>query len=460
MKCGEVTSHNDSQIDPILDNIDPVTVDDWKNEPVHKWCPKQNSCNSTPLCQPCKRRFLIIIATGRSGSTTLTHMLGSLPGVRMAGENDNALRRIFMVSNSRQKTTGFWFKKGAKGSIYSKQNGPWQHNPVPFQGLACAEQHFIEAIIPPALAADGDYRYSQPADGHILGFKTIRFLYELGGPNAIPEEDFNTYLKWFVNAFPCARIVIKLGSLPGVRMAGENDNALRRIFMVSNSRQKTTGFWLKKGSTGGMYRKGNNAWQHNPVPSQGLACAEQHFIEAIIPPVLTEDGDYRYSQPADGYILGFKTIRFVYELDGYNAIPEEDFNTYLKWFVNAFPCARIVINIRSDTKAQAQSQKNTFFRARNKIDVDEIGVDIEDQNQKYVGLAEHLGDRAYFLDSSEWTKNVTKFHGLIDWLGYSEECYFNHLLEYNAHHTYGANKNKAIYKHDKKCNYAGEHKPQ
>mmetsp|Transcript_34001 Transcript_34001/g.71525 ORF Transcript_34001/g.71525 Transcript_34001/m.71525 type:complete len:395 (-) Transcript_34001:400-1584(-) len=325
IKCGEVTSHNDSQIDPILDNIDPVTVDDWKNEPVHKWCPKQNSCNSTPLCQPCKRRFLIIIATGRSGSTTLTHMLGSLPGVRMAGENDNALRRIFMVSNSRQKTTNFW---------------------------------------------------------------------------------------------------------------------------------------LKKGSTGGMYRKGNNAWQHNPVPSQGLACAEQHFIEAIIPPALTEDGDYRYSQPADGYILGFKTIRFVYELDGYNAIPEEDFNTYLKWFVNAFPCARIVINIRSDTKAQAQSQKNTFFRARNKIDVDEIGVDIEDQNQKYVGLAEHLGDRAYFLDSSEWTKNVTKFHGLIDWLGYSEECYFNHLLEYNAHHTYGANKNKAIYKHDKKCNYAGEHKPQ
>jgi len=324
MKCGEVTSHNDSQIDPILDNIDPVTVNDWKNEPVHKWCPKQNSCNSTPLCQPCKRRFLIIIATGRSGSTTLTHMLGSLPGVRMAGENDNALRRIFMVSNSRQKTTGFWFKKGAKGSIYSKQNGPWQHNPVPFQGLACAEQHFIEAIIPPALAADGDYRYSQPADGHILGFKTIRFLYELGGPNAIPEEDFNTYLKWFVNAFPCARIVI---------------------------------------------------------------------------------------------------------------------------------------NIRSDTMAQAQSRKDAFFPQK---DVNEMAVGIADKNQKYVGLAEHLGDRAYLLDSSKWTKNVTKFHGLIDWLGYSEECYFKYLLEYNTHHAYGSNKNKAKYKykHDKKCNYTGEHKAQ
>jgi hypothetical protein len=33
------------------------------------------------LCQPCKQRFLFIIATGRSGSTTLLSMLNQLPGV-------------------------------------------------------------------------------------------------------------------------------------------------------------------------------------------------------------------------------------------------------------------------------------------------------------------------------------------------------------------------------------------
>jgi len=44
------------------------------------WCPRA-TCNNSPLCQPCKKRFLFIIATGRSGSTSLLSMLNFLPGV-------------------------------------------------------------------------------------------------------------------------------------------------------------------------------------------------------------------------------------------------------------------------------------------------------------------------------------------------------------------------------------------
>ena len=54
------------------------------------WCPHAD-CYNSPICTPCRRRFLLIIATGRSGSTTLLSMINQLPGVRLSGENKDAL---------------------------------------------------------------------------------------------------------------------------------------------------------------------------------------------------------------------------------------------------------------------------------------------------------------------------------------------------------------------------------
>jgi len=48
------------------------------------WCPSA-TCNNSPLCQPCMKRFLFILATGRSGSTTLLSMLNHLPCVSELG---------------------------------------------------------------------------------------------------------------------------------------------------------------------------------------------------------------------------------------------------------------------------------------------------------------------------------------------------------------------------------------
>lgn len=45
------------------------------------WCPLA-TCNNSPVCAPCNKRYLFIIATGRSGSTTLLKMFNSLPNVR------------------------------------------------------------------------------------------------------------------------------------------------------------------------------------------------------------------------------------------------------------------------------------------------------------------------------------------------------------------------------------------
>jgi len=69
------------------------------------WCPNA-ICPNSDLCHPCRRRFLILIATGRSASTTLTYMLNSLPGIRMSGENNDELKAIRrMIDNIRSKIT-------------------------------------------------------------------------------------------------------------------------------------------------------------------------------------------------------------------------------------------------------------------------------------------------------------------------------------------------------------------
>jgi hypothetical protein len=102
------------------------------------WCPGA-VWHDSDVCHPCQRRFLIVIATGRSASTTLTHMLGSLPGVRMSGENYNMLGLIRNLFDTVQKHV--------HPEVAMKD--AWAHNPVPKGGaFACAAQR----------AHDGNYQ--------------------------------------------------------------------------------------------------------------------------------------------------------------------------------------------------------------------------------------------------------------------------------------------------------------
>lgn len=273
----------------------------------HEWCPQNSQCNSTEICQPCKKQFLVIIATGRSGSTTLMEMLGSLPNIRMAGENDNFLHRIYKLHE---------------------------------------------------------------------------------------------------NIHPSFKI---------------------------NKEQ-------------------HGAWKHHAIPEQGMACAEQNIIESINPPTLTKDGHIYDPQPENSVIIGFKTIRFSYYLNQ-TTLPEEEFSNFVSWFVEHFPCTRVVVNIRSDIETQATSQVKNL-RRRN-VTLEEAKLDLKKLNDRHKDLVSNkLKGRAYFLDSVRWTKDITKFHGLIDWLGFSKECYFKHLLDFNNGASgYG----QKVYKHDPKCQYLGKH---
>jgi len=162
--------------------------------PHKEWCPDAR-CSNSPMCSPCNRRFLFIVATGRSGSTTLLDMFNSLPGVRLAGENWGELNiAADLASNLHQG----WFVNDAYG------RGPFKHNPIPKQSMACVHQHLVHALNPPsewmqhfAHKPVGEYDSST-----ILGIKTIR----IQDKEWTPKEA----AAYFMEKFPCSRFIVNI----------------------------------------------------------------------------------------------------------------------------------------------------------------------------------------------------------------------------------------------------------
>uniref|UniRef100_A0A7S3PY43 Protein-tyrosine sulfotransferase n=1 Tax=Chaetoceros debilis TaxID=122233 RepID=A0A7S3PY43_9STRA len=170
-----------------------------QDNPNLQWCPYAN-CHNSPLCQPCERRFLIIIATGRSGSTTLTNMLDQLPNVRMAGENNGQLRIGFDAINN--------LNEPYEMNIESSEEvvGAWKHEPIAKQSLSCALQQMFELINPPA--PEKMARKGFDDSETIIGFKTVRFHDELMFLEG--EDDLIPAAKYLMESFPCARFVINI----------------------------------------------------------------------------------------------------------------------------------------------------------------------------------------------------------------------------------------------------------
>ena len=102
----------------------------WSSICLSSLVAKSGKVTPTPRFWPYSRIFLLVLATGRSAPTTLKNMLHNLLGVRMlAGENDNALRKINKM-----------IQQGLHSSIDARPanlSSYWQHNPVPSQVFAC-----------------------------------------------------------------------------------------------------------------------------------------------------------------------------------------------------------------------------------------------------------------------------------------------------------------------------------
>jgi len=181
---------------PTTTKSDPKRSEKWEpfntTNPHPQWCPYAR-CHNSPICTPCQRRYLFIFATARSASTTLLQVLNDLPNVRLAGENNNTLKKQYKVYNTLVNETK------AFRPYQSIPNGPWQHNVIPFGSLGCGIQSLFEIINPPLSFDDHD------DSDTIIGFKTVRYHKSTGA-------SLSNLLQFINDVFPCSRIIMNIRS--------------------------------------------------------------------------------------------------------------------------------------------------------------------------------------------------------------------------------------------------------
>jgi hypothetical protein len=257
--------------------------------------------------------------------------------------------------------------------------------------------------------------------------------------------------------YPCQRrwlIVVTVGRsastsltrmlnlLPGVRMTGENNDLVGRF---AN---------LLQGSSPDMLDGTGAAWFHNPIPKESWSCAAQSFFAFANPPKLQSNGELLESD--ERTILGFKTIRLfnsVLQKNG-NTLSQLQVQEIAKNKVEAlnrlFPCARFVVNFQSDKKREVAAWKRQFG-ATNTTKSSQL-LETEDH---LLHMFHHIMglERSYLLDSTEWTRNITVFNEMVDWLGFSPQCHFQAALEYNTKDGYYATKTEADCSLSQECIY-------
>jgi hypothetical protein len=215
-----------------------------------------------------------------------------------------------------------------------------------------------------------------------------------------------------------------LDLLPGVRMAGENNAHLAFGLLAVQNLEETDAFKLDS------QEEIVGPWRHHPIPKQSYACPIQHLYEGINPPPENKLDKVQKYDDSDT-ILGFKTVR----LHG-QEFPD-DWQYVADYLMQNFPCARFIINIRSDVERQVESWNKNFA---SELDGDEVRY----YNRKLSQTAAYMGqDRARLLDMLEWSKRdnsgVVVLNDLIEWLGFVD-CKYKTLLHSNKN-GYGVDRN-------------------
>jgi hypothetical protein len=226
-----------------------------------------------------------------------------------------------------------------------------------------------------------------------------------------------------------------LGSLPNVRLSGENNDQLKVMKRaVDNIRLKENFIANTNDNT--------SPWGHNAVPEGAYSCVVQTMMETINPP-----GEKVANSNDDANtIIGFKTVRFLENVER-----DEELQPLAEYLKESFPCARFIVNIRSDTESQAESWGKSFHG-----DKEDSLHQIADLNRRMGLLAELLGsDSAYFLDSTDWINDVKHLNLVVNWLGFSKSCAFDELLEFNTGGPYGYSNGRTDAHHNPDCHYLG-----
>ena len=217
---------------------DPVPFHAFNTTNPHSqsWC-KYATCNNSPLCSPCNKRFLFIVASGRSGSTSLLKMLNHLPNVRLSGENNGELFVASrLISNLKHPN-----KEGSLLDDEDEPDGAWMHNKIPTQSMSCPLQQVVSTLNPPssevlyAVNQTGNESYEQHEESNIIGMKTIRIQHGKWEP----FEAAN----FFRENFPCSRVIVNYRSDVEVQVksrldlgwGGGDERAIRDAIVKENN---------------------------------------------------------------------------------------------------------------------------------------------------------------------------------------------------------------------------------
>jgi hypothetical protein len=216
-------------------------------------------------------------------------------------------------------------------------------------------------------------------------------------------------------------------------MSGENQDLIKHMRTTIENTRSSKSFIKAEVS--------KSSWGHNPLFPGSLACVPQTMVEAINPPPAN------FSKTEEPHmIIGFKTIRFQLGLKR-SKLP-----AVVNFVKEVFPCARIVVNLRSNAEEQAASQIRSLNMENNVTE--RISI-LASENEKLRYIAELFGDQGILLDSSDWTKNISSLNQAVKWLGFDENCFFQELLQFNTRGGKGHEHGKQSLKIDPKCRYLG-----
>jgi hypothetical protein len=129
-------------------------------------------------CNLCSNNFTIVLATGRSGSTSMVGMLNQLPRYDIGGEQHGQLIGLQQMYNDFSTTRLY--------SSVTKKGGAWYSRKMSKMQFLCWAQSFF-------LVQSGSKERFDIGDVH--GFKEIRY-------NTTEQLDFLNHI------FPCAKYII------------------------------------------------------------------------------------------------------------------------------------------------------------------------------------------------------------------------------------------------------------
>lgn len=197
-------------------------------------------------------------------------------------------------------------------------------------------------------------------------------------------------------------ILEMLNAIPGFYIAGENFGLLQHVQELYQNDD------MQILMAGGNYSTAS--FYHLPISSNDVRCALQSYVKAMI-------GGF---DPSTTSVIGFKEIR-------HHTAEELDF------FLELFPCARIVINTRADTEALQESQNHTFEDVPNQEELQAV-TDVLENWQ-----AAHRKE-AFLMRLEDFS--LKRFNEMLAWLGVAN-CQYTSIAEDNTQFGYFPGRQRA-----------------